>query len=75
MTNWERVVVSAYTGYLMTDFNEVHKYIEGKLGRPIWTHEMGFPGIQEEICNAVRDDFLTLCGTKDDEPGYTGELA
>lgn len=40
MTYLERIIVSAYTGYLMCDFPDMHKYIEDKLGRPVWTHEM-----------------------------------
>ena len=39
MTKHEAIVVSAYTGFLMCDFGDVHEYIEKKLGRPIWTHE------------------------------------
>ena len=40
MTKWEKVVISAYTGVLMCDFDDLHKYIEDKLGRPVWTHEL-----------------------------------
>ena len=40
MTLEEQIIVSAYTGYLMCDVSNVHKYIEKKLGRPVWTHEM-----------------------------------
>ena len=40
MTLDEKIVVSAYTGYLMCDFNEVHRYIENLLGRPVFTHEL-----------------------------------
>lgn len=39
MTEKEKIIVSAYTGYLLCDFSAVHKYVEEKLGRPIWTHE------------------------------------
>lgn len=67
MTNQERIVVSAYTGYLMCDFNDVHKYIEEKLGRPLWTHELAEPGIQQEVHDAVKEDFLALCGRGKDE--------
>lgn len=61
MTNKERIIVSAYTGYLMCDFAEMHKYIEEKLGRPVWTHELGFKEIWDEIREAVKSDFLALC--------------
>ena len=35
MTEKEKIIVSAYTGYLMCDFDKVHQYIEQKLGRPV----------------------------------------
>ena len=65
MTYRERVIVSAYTGYLMCDFPDVHHYIEQKMGRPVWTHEMADKSVQEEIRKVVRQDFLALCGHKD----------
>lgn len=33
MTKHEKIVVSAYTGVLMCDFDDLHKYIQEKLGR------------------------------------------
>lgn len=67
MTYQEKIIVSAYTGYLMCDFNDVHKYIEEKLGRPIYTHELVSLDVELEIANKVRPDFLALCGGKNDE--------
>ena len=61
MTEKEKIIVSAYTGYLMCDFDEVHQYIEQKLGRPVYTHELSSLNVQNEIMNKVRDDFLSLC--------------
>lgn len=49
MTKQERIIVSAYTGVLMCDFEYMHKYIEEKLGRPIYTHELGSATLQKEI--------------------------
>ena len=66
MTYHEKIVVSAYTGYLMCDFSDMHEYIEKKLGRPVWTHEMADKDIQEAIRNAVRHDFIALCGHKEE---------
>jgi len=62
MTEKERVIVSAYTGVLMCNFSELHKYVEQKLGRPVFTHEFTDKDIIEEIKERVRDDFLALCG-------------
>lgn len=64
MTKQERIVVSAYTGVLMCDFNDLHKYIEEKLGRPVFTHEMASSTIQAEIRKAVKPDFLSLCSNE-----------
>ena len=64
MTYRERVIVSAYTGYLMCDFSDVHHYIEQMMGRPVWTHEMADESVQKAIRKAVRQDFLALCGLR-----------
>lgn len=66
MTLQERIIVSAYTGYLMCDFSKVHEYIEKTLGRPVWTHELADVRVKEEIRDKTRDAFLALCGNEDD---------
>lgn len=63
MTYQECIIVSAYTGYLMCDFDDLHKYIEAKLGRSVWTHELGNPEFIEEIKKICKSDFLALCMT------------
>lgn len=62
MTKQERIIVFVYTGFLMCDFSDVQKYIEEKLGRPVWTHEIASYNVQDEINKAVKPDFLALCG-------------
>ena len=61
MTEQEKIIVSAYTGYLMCDFEKMHSYIEEKLGRPLFTHELADDSIFEEIQKAVKKDFIKLC--------------
>lgn len=61
MTKYEAIVVSAYTGFLMCDFNDMHEYIEKKLGRPVWTHEFADKSIWEEIREKTKPDFLKIC--------------
>ena len=61
MNKQERVIISAYTGYLMCDFDDVHKYIEKQLGRPVWTHELASPEVERAIREATKPDFLALC--------------
>ncbi len=60
MTQKERLIVSAYTEVLMTDWDLFHEYVESVMGRPVWTHE--FPDIADELKMKVKDDFLALCG-------------
>ena len=50
MTHKEAVLVSAYSGYLLTkEFSDVHKFCEEVLGRPIFTHEFADKKVQKEI--------------------------
>ena len=50
MKHDEAVLVSAYTGYLLTkDFSDVQSFCEKLLGRPIFTHEFVFSEVREEI--------------------------
>lgn len=58
MTKREGAILSAYTGYLLCDFNDFHKYIEELLGHPVFTHEI--PELTEEIKERSRTDFITV---------------
>ena len=62
MTKEERLIVSAYTGVLMTDMGDLHDFIEEKLGRPVYTHELADELVVKELKKAVKKDFLKLCG-------------
>ena len=61
MTKEEKLIVSAYTGVLMTDFDSLHEFIEKKLGRPVWTHELANTLVVDAVKMAVKEDFLKLC--------------
>lgn len=60
MTLHEKVVLSAYTGILMCDFTEVHKYIEKILERPVWTHELASEALWAKIKEKAKSDFLKI---------------
>ncbi len=62
MTQEEKLIVSAYTGVLMTDFSDLHKFIEEQLGRPVFTHELANEAVQKELADKVKPRFLALCG-------------
>ena len=56
----EKVVLSAYTGILMCDMSEVHKYIEKLLGRSVWTHELASETLWKTIKEKAKSDFLKI---------------
>ena len=64
MTDKEKAVIMAYTGYAMLTgdkFSIFHKYVEDLMGRPVYTHELGISMIQDELHERSLDDFLALC--------------
>lgn len=58
LTKREAAAVSAYTGYLIGDFADMHEYAEELFGRPIFTHE--FPRLADELREKSRPDFLAI---------------
>ena len=65
MTLHEKGVLSAYTGILMCDMAEVHKYIEKLLGRPVWTHELASETLWAQIKNKAKPDFLEIINSEE----------
>lgn len=65
MTKHEKLVVSAYTGVLMTKFNVFHAYVENVLKRPVFTDEMITDEFEAELKQAVKDEFLNICKKED----------
>lgn len=60
MTNYEKVVVTAYTGVVMCEMADLQKYVQEKLGRPVWTHELALKSVIDEISKAAGPEFLEL---------------
>lgn len=65
MAKREKIVVSAYTGVLMCDFGDLHKYIEDKLGCPVWTHELASTAVWKAIERAAKPEFMQIVTGKD----------
>ena len=61
MTHEEKVIVSAYTGTMLCEFSDVQSYLQNKLGRPVFTHEI--PTILEkpEVRCQIWDDYKRVC--------------
>lgn len=61
MTKNEAVLLSAYTGFLLTkEFSSVHEFCEDLLGRPIWTHEFASKQVWDEIKEKCKPMIIDL---------------
>lgn len=60
MNKREAAIVSAYTGFLIGDFSELHKYIEEKFGHPVFTHQMANEGFEDELKKLSKPDFIAI---------------
>ena len=68
MTLEERVIVETYTGYCMTsgdERDEVYKYMQKLLGRPVYTHELAQKSVVKMLQEKSKADFIELCKGKD----------
>lgn len=77
MTKQEAAIIMAFTGNTMLtgdDFSIFHKYIENKLKRPVWTHELGSDVVWEQIKEASKEDFINLCKSLKNETNAQWEL-
>ena len=64
MTKMECAIVTAFTGVSMLkgrDLKIFQNYIETKLGRPVYTHELASAEMEHIIKEVSRDDFMELC--------------
>jgi hypothetical protein len=60
LTKEQAVVVSAYTGYLVCDFSDMHAEIEKRVGRPVFTHEMGTGAFMDSVRKLFKADFVSM---------------
>ena len=68
MTKQESILLSAYTGFMLTkDFADVHKFCEELLGRPIFTHEFAFEGTLAQISEKCKPLVLELIKNIEEE--------
>jgi len=60
MKKREAAIVSAYTGFLIGNFSDMHEYIEEKLKSPVFTHELGDRRMLDKIREITKPDFIEL---------------
>lgn len=64
MTDRERAIVMAYTGYVMLTNGNTDKfldYVEEKIGERITLDQMKYKVISDKISKAATQDFIALC--------------
>lgn len=58
MTKREAAIISAYTGYLIGEFEDFHTYAKEIMGRSVCTHE--FPYIADELKDKSKKNFMSI---------------
>lgn len=61
LTKEQAAIVGVYTGVSCGPFSDIHELAEKLLGRPVWTHELAYPEIWEELSEKVKPQFLEIC--------------
>lgn len=56
LTKEQAIIVSGYTDFLICEFDDLHKDIEKRLGRSVFTHDL--PAIS--VRGLYRDDFIAM---------------
>ena len=68
MTTREAAIVSAYTGYLLSDFANMQRYAEEVMGRPVWTHEFASTEFVDKLREKSKADFVNISVEDEDYP-------
>lgn len=62
LTLEQAIILTGYTGILMSDFYSFHVDVEKRLGRPVYSHEMASAEFFDELKELYRQDFLSILG-------------
>ena len=63
MTDREKAIVMAYTGYTMLADDKLGifcNYVQEKLGKNVMTHELAYQEVQDAIKEAAKEDFIAI---------------
>lgn len=66
LTREQAAVVGAFTGVVLGPFQDIHKYAERVLGRPIFDFEFADDNVARKIQDAAEADFLSICPNESD---------
>lgn len=73
MTKREKLIVSAYTGFMMVTQKELKDFLKELLGREVLLVELENKSIQEKIRDILQPDFIQLCKEDTAEPRSTSD--
>lgn len=68
LTREQAAIIGAYTGYLCGPLEDLHGYVEKKVGRPVYTHELVSLGASGKLKELARQDFIFLVARKRNDP-------
>lgn len=61
LTKEQAIVVSGYTGFMVCgSFSDLHADIESRMGRPVFTHELGDREMFKRIQAVYKEDFIAM---------------
>lgn len=60
LTKEQAIILTGYTGITCCAFHLFHEDVEKRVGRPVFTHEMGTEGFMERVRDLYREDFIAL---------------
>lgn len=60
LTKEQAIILTGYTGITCCAFHLFHEDVEKRVGRPVFTHEMGTGEFMERVRDLYRDDFMAL---------------
>lgn len=60
LTKEQAVILTGYTGITCCAFHLFHEDVEKRVGRPVFTHEMGSEEFMGRVRDLYREDFIAL---------------
>lgn len=60
ITKREASIITTYTGFLIGNFTEAHKYMEELMERPVFTHELANKEFTEKLKEKAHHDFVNI---------------
>lgn len=60
LTKEQAVILTAYTGIFMCNFDDLHQYAEKVLDRSVFTHEFASKEFMLNLKNASTPDFFSI---------------